>query len=77
MSKSKIIDLEISSDGAYSSKSNNTKDLSKAISHKKEEKFNKYHVRTEADEFLGGLDVGLDFVEAVKIRALRIMGMRD
>jgi hypothetical protein len=82
MSKSKIVDLVASEDGTYSPKDTlNINKISKLKGikpiNKKEEEFNKHHVRTEADEFLSGMDVGLDFVEAVKIRALRIMGLRD
>lgn len=77
MSKSKIVDLQKCEDGTYDTKPSTTKAITKATPHKKEEKYNKHHVRTEADEFLGGLDAGLDFVEAIKSRALRILSLRD
>lgn len=83
MSKSKIVDLVASEDGTYSSKDTlNIKKISKlkGIEPVKRESIPKYKhidVRGNADEFLGGLDAGLDFVEAMKSRALRIMGLRD
>lgn len=71
----KIVDLEMSVDGTYSPKNTNPP---KSVCKKQEPtKQNKYGLTPEADEFLGGLDAGLDFVEQMKIRAIRIIGLRD
>jgi hypothetical protein len=79
---SKIVDLQKCEDGTYSPK--NTLNISKISKLKgivpivkKEEKPKKLRTPTEADEFLVGLDAGLDFVEAIKSRAIRFMGLRD
>lgn len=85
MSKSKIVDLQKCKDGTYSPKDTlNINKISKlkgikpvtkaAISYKEK---NKHMIPSGADEFLGGLDAGLDFVEAIKSRALRILSLRD
>jgi len=85
MSKSKIVDLEMSNDGTYSSKDTlNINKISKlkgiksvtntAISYKDK---SKHIIPSGADEFLGGLDAGIDFIEAIKSRAMRFMGLRD
>lgn len=75
---SKVIDLVASEDGTFEPKqtkgSNNT---AIAKTHKHKENKHRGTGTAPADEFLAGIDAGLDFVDAVKIRALRIMGMRD
>jgi hypothetical protein len=87
MAKSnKIVDLQKCEDGTYSPK--NTLNISKISKLKgiksvvKKENISytdkrKHMIPSGADEFLVGLDAGLDFVEAIKSRALRIMGLRD
>ena len=80
MSKSKIVDLKLSEDGTYSPKQVKNKVLN--IREKEPTKFGrgekpKYTMTDEASEFLSGIDVGLDFVEAIRDRAIRIMGLRD
>ena len=80
MSKSKIVDLKMSGDGTYSTKpitTKATKAVVKSDKPKTQEKYNKHHSNPGADEFLGGLDIGLDFVEAIKSRVDRIMRLRD
>lgn len=79
MSKqSKIVDLEVCEDGSYSPKQTKSKNMALSPMHKHTDKDKpKYVPHKDADEFLAGVDAGLDFVEAVKIRAMRIMGMRD
>lgn len=77
MSKSKIVDLKMSGDGTYSAKPITTKAIVKSNKAKMQEKYNKHHSNPGADEFLGGLDIGLDFVEAIKTRVDRIMRLRD
>lgn len=77
MSKDKIIDLEISTDGTYytqkSIKPHKSPKPPKIVHNKQEIK----QVNSQADEFLGGLDVGLDFVESIGIRVNRILNLRD
>jgi len=86
MSKSKIVDLQKCEDGTYSSKDTlNIKKISKLKGIKPvDNKFNrqlnntkKIELNRGADEFLSGLDIGLDFVEAFKSRAMRIMRLQD
>jgi hypothetical protein len=81
MSKPKIVDLQKCEDGSYSPKDNKTKAVTKTA-HKKSNGYSangkhKYMMPSGVDEFLSGMDVGLDLVDAVKIRAMRIMGLRD
>jgi len=81
MSKPKIIDLEIDKDGSYSPKDNKTKAVTKTV-HKKSNGYSangkhKYMMPSGVDEFLSGMDVGLDLVDAIKVRAIRILGLRD
>lgn len=70
MSKDKVVDLEMSSDGTYAPKE---KHPSKNVHHKT----NKVKGMSGADEFLGGLDGGLDFVEAIKMRVERMIKFSD
>lgn len=79
MSKSsKIVDLEMSSDGSYSPKGiKNTKVVAKKFKDiQKEERYNKNHVITEADMFLSGIDVGLDLLDEVIPRVDRFLRLR-
>lgn len=82
MSKpSKIVDLVMSEDGSYSPKrvvdkqSPNHKGKTGLVHTPKDEK-PKYILGNEADEFLAGVDVGLDLVEAVGIRVNRFLKLR-
>lgn len=83
MSKSKIVDLVVSDDGTYSPKFHSKKPITKAITKLPKSKQQEFQAKTKynrsagADEFLSGLDAGLDFVEAIKSRALRVIGLRD
>jgi hypothetical protein len=72
-----IVDLHMSEDGTYiPGKKSKEKDIAK-IKDRIEHKAKRGTGTAPADEFLAGVDVGLDLVDAIKIRALRIMGMRD
>lgn len=76
MSKqSKIVDLEVCEDGSYSPKDIKTKAIAKTANSKNGK--HKYMMPSGVDEFLSGVDVGLDLVESIKIRAIRMMGLRD
>jgi len=78
MSNSKIVDLQKCEDGTYSPKNVKTKAVTKQKHKYTDEKGSPKYVQSrDVDEFLGGLDAGLDFVEAIKVRAIRIMGLRD
>lgn len=72
MSKDKIIDLEVCSDGTYAQKKSKTSKPSKTICTKIKTKNNK----NNTDEFLGGIDTGLDFIESVIPRVERFMKLR-
>ena len=76
ISKDKIVDLELSEDGTYGTEMSKTKAVAKVKVVAKHIR-NKHMIPSGADEFLSGLDVGLDFVEAMKSRAMRIIGLRD
>lgn len=78
MSK-KIVDLVVGEDGIYSPKDHKTKAVTKTVRNK-EHKTNgkhKYMIPSGVDEFLSGIDVGLDLVENIKVRAIRMMGLRE
>lgn len=78
MDKSKIVDLEISSDGSYSPKQirkHKPFRHKEFIRHAKEEK-PKYLLRNDADDFLNGIDIGLDFVENIGTRVNRFLGLK-
>jgi len=70
MSKDKVVDLEMGSDGAYAPKA-------KTPPKNGHYKPNKVKGMSGADEFLGGLDGGLDFVEAIKMRVERLIKFGD
>jgi len=78
MSKPKIVDLEVCEDGTYSPKQtkSNTKAVTKTV-HKEKSSKPRHMVPSEIDEFFEGVDIGLDLLDAVKIRAVRILGLRD
>lgn len=79
MSKStKVVDLVPSEDGSYRSKQSKLKNAAISPMHRPTDKNKpKYVPHKDADEFLAGIDAGLDFVEAMKSRAMRIIGLRD
>lgn len=79
MSKDKTIELKIGEDGVYSPsvKEIKTKAVTKYTKQSQEQKKPKYGLSKDVDEFLAGLDVGLDLVDGIKVRAMRIMGLRD
>jgi len=74
--KSKIVDLEMDSDGSYSSKS--TKKNKAVIKHKYTDHKNKpkYVQSRDVDEFLSGIDMGLDFLDNVVPRVERFLKLR-
>lgn len=72
MSKSKIIDLEVCNDGTYAQKESKTSKPSKTVCIKTKTKNSK----NNTDEFLGGIDMGLDFIENVIPRIDRFMKLR-
>jgi len=77
--QSKVVDLEMSSDGSYSpkrAKNNIPTKHKKFIEHGKNYKNPKYIMRNDADDFLGGIDAGLDFIESVVPRINRFLGLR-
>lgn len=78
MSK-KVVDLVVGEDGSYApkrvydrSKPNNTTGIVRPPKGEKP----KYIMSNDADEFLAGIDVGLDLVEAVGIRVNRFLKLR-
>jgi len=78
MGKPKIVDLEICEDGTYSPKQ--TKSSTKAVTktvHKEKSSKPRHIVPSGVDEFFEGIDIGLDLLDAVKIRTMRVMGLRD
>lgn len=78
MSKSsKIVDLEICGDGSYSPKrtiKNIPAKNKNFISHKKDKP--KYLLRNDADDFLNGIDAGLDFLDEIVPRVDRFLRLR-
>lgn len=77
--KSKIVDLEICNDGSYSPKrminkpTPRNKGMLRVLG--KDEKA-KYLLRNEADDFLNGIDAGLDFLDEIVPRVNRFLGLR-
>ena len=78
MSKPKIVDLVPAEDGSYAPKGSivPAKSKNKKKYDYKNEKQPKYTVNKEADEFLAGIDVGLDLVDKFVPRLERFLKMR-
>jgi hypothetical protein len=80
-SKSKIVDLIVGEDGSYTPK-RSTKEKNGAvpcrvkISDVGKTNKPKYMLENNADHFLGGLDVGLDFLDNVVPRVERFLKLR-
>lgn len=83
--KSKVVDLERCNDGTYSTKDTlnikNVKSLKGVVKHKKfiehgHSDKQKYLLRSDADDFLSGIDLGLDFIDSVMPRIDRFMKLR-
>ena len=77
--KSKIVDLVVSEDGSYSPEGIKTKSTKvKAVSKPKSIEHNKpkYIQSNEVDEFLAGMDVGLDLIDNILPRVNRILKLR-
>lgn len=70
--QSKIVDLEMGADGAYTPKNVKAQKPCEPVHKKQEMK----HVTNQADEFLSGLDEGLDFVENISRRVDRMFKLR-
>lgn len=66
----KIIDLEVCEDGTYVSKHD------KKIVLKKVRKSKEKYDRREADDFLNGIDAGLDFLDEIVPRVDRFLKLR-
>ena len=76
MSKSKIVDLEMNSDGAYAPKTTKTKSVVKHKYTDSNSSKPKYLQHRDVDEFLNGIDVGLDLLDTVVPRIDRFLGLR-
>ena len=77
-SKSKIVDLVQSEDGTYEPKRERGKFNVKGkglVKHNKDEK-PKYIMESHADDFLNGIDIGLDFIDKVMPRVDRFLKLR-
>jgi hypothetical protein len=72
MSKSKIIDLEVCDDGTYAQKESKPSKPSKTIGVNTKT----INSKNNTDEFLGGIDIGLDLIENVIPRIGRFMKLR-
>jgi hypothetical protein len=68
--KDNIVDLVPSEDGTYTPK-NSSKAVSKEVSKPK-----KKYDRRKADDFVSGLDAGLDFIEEIGLRVDRFFRLR-
>jgi hypothetical protein len=74
MSKSKIVDLEMGSDGSYSPRDIKIKSV---VKHKyTDHNRPKYVQNREVDEFLAGMDVGLNFLDEIVPRVDRFLRLR-
>jgi hypothetical protein len=79
--KSKIVDLEVCEDGSYSPKDTlNIKKIDPLKGIKPKEKTTKekpkYTQSKDVDEFLAGIDVGLDLLDEVMPRIGRFLRLR-
>jgi hypothetical protein len=74
MAKSKIVDLVPSEDGSYAPKGSIVPAKKKKAS--KVDSKPKYMLSRDADEFLAGIDVGLDLIDSVGLRVDRFLRMR-
>lgn len=78
--KSKVVDLVLNEDGSYEPKRERDRSISNSkgkglIKTPKGEK-PKYIRETHADEFLNGVDVGLDLIEKIMPRIDRFLRLR-
>jgi hypothetical protein len=77
MAKSKIVDLVPSEDGSYAPKGSIVPAKKKKASNmSKGDNKPKYVLSKDADEFLAGIDVGLDLMDSVGLRVDRFLRMR-
>ena len=80
--KSKVVDLVMGEDGAYSERGTSTSNKSTnklQMSKTAQFKLNNADavLPTDVEEFFNGLDFGLDFIEGVRSRVGRFMDLRD
>ena len=68
--KPKVVDLVVGEDGVYGTKQSKNVPAKRSVT--KEKSKHKNH----ADDFLGGIDIGLDFVEKVVPRVERFMRLK-
>lgn len=77
-----IVELEMDEDGAYAPKDTvKVRKGNKTAAQKNRDRFHstekpKYMLENHADEFLGGIDLGLDFIEKVVPRVERLLRLR-
>lgn len=74
--KPKIIDLEESEDGTYTAKNSKSNIVVRESSNISKNGKAKYVIENNADQFLNGLDVGLDFLDKVVPRIERFLRLR-
>jgi len=78
MSKqSKIVDLVVSKDGSYSPKNSKSKSVAKHKYTDSNASKPKYVQSREVDEFLAGMDAGLNLLDEVIPRVKRFLGLRN
>ena len=76
--KSDIVDLQVDEDGSYSPKDIKTKDtkVKAVVKHKCTDNKPKYTQSKEVDEFLAGMDAGLNLIDSIVPRLNRILKLR-
>lgn len=76
--KPKVVDLEMGEDGSYTPKEKKVKrdPLAMTVKQKQADEKPKFIRETNADNFLNGVDVGLDFIDNVVPRLERFMRLR-
>ena len=72
--KNKVVDLEMGSDGTYTTKT--LKNTQALVRNKPKGGKLKYVLENNADQFLGGIDLGLDFLDKIVPRVERFMRLR-
>lgn len=78
MGNDKVIDLEMCEDGTYVEKKNKASKTSKPSKPSKTicTKTKTNNSKNNTDEFLGGIDTGLEFIESVIPRVSRLLKLR-
>ena len=75
MSNTKVIDLELNSEGAYSEAGKEIKRNVTTVKSKQRTKVSQKR-QDNSDTFLGGIDIGLDLIEKVVPRVERFLKLR-